>query len=446
MVTFDSLLRTIFLEAAPQSRDLLASSFAKTRSSLGNIPCQKPASSVSVLSWCVLTRLVPKMKKIMLISDLYPSRQNSLQGVFVQHQAQELAQHYEVKVLAYEIGTRYRVENYEQDGIEICHVTYPALRNPFLSAFATFPASVLPAVRRAFARWKPDLIQVHDFRHVPELFWLKTWLDRVRIPKFLILHNIRTHPARLMGNRMLPFYRKTLRKALSCWDHVFTVNARLQKWLFPFLPKEKTSILGNAISPTIPCEEAELEPITKQFRAVSYKIISVGNLTPEKGFRHLIDAVAQLKQEGWEIQLFILGKGDERRDLEAKIKTMGLGENVKLAGGLENRLLRNLYRYFDVFVLPSYSETFGIVYLEAMYAGIPVIGTIGEGIHGLFEDEKEALFAKPQDVSDLTETIRSLMQDKQMADCISKAAQQRVKREFMLPDLISRLRKVYEQQ
>ncbi len=382
----------------------------------------------------------------MLISDLYPSRQNSLQGVFVQHQAQELAKHFEVKVLAYEIGTRYRVENYEQDGIEICHVTYPALRNPFLSAFVTFPPCVLPAARRTFARWKPDLIQVHDFRHIPELFWLKTWLDRVRISKFLILHNIRTHPTRLKGNRLLPFYRKTLRRALSGWDHVFTVNGRLQKWFFPFLPKEKTSILGNAIIPTIPCDEAELEHITKQFVADSYKIISVGNLTPEKGFRYLIDAVAQLKQEGQKIQLFIFGNGAERRDLEAKIKSLGLGENVKLAGGLENRLLRNLYRYFDLFVLPSYSETFGIVYLEAMYAGIPVIGTIGEGIHGLFEDEKEALFAKPQDASDLTKKMRTLMQDKQISERIAGAAQQRVKQEFMLPDLILRLRKVYEQQ
>lgn len=386
------------------------------------------------------------MKKIMLISDLYPSRQNSLSGVFVFKQVQELAKHYEVKVLAFEIGSRYRSENYTQDGVEVCQITYPAFRNPFLSAFATLPFFVLPAARRAFARWKPDLIQVHDFRHVPELFWLKTWLDRVRIPKYLILHNIRTHPTRLKGNRLLPFYRKTLRKALSGWDHVFTVNSRLQKWLFPFMPKDKTSVLGNAIGPISPCDDSELEHITKQLDANSYKIISVGNLTPEKGFRYLIDAVAKLETDGHKIQLFIFGNGDEKPDLEARINRLGLEEKITLAGGLENKLLCNLYRYFDLFVLPSYSETFGIVYLEAMYAGIPVIGTIGEGIHGLFEDEKEALFAKPQDTSDLTEKMHTFMQDKQISERIASAAQQRVKQEFMLPDLILRLRKVYEQQ
>jgi len=387
-----------------------------------------------------------KMKKIMLISDLYPSRQNSLTGIFVFNQVQELAKHYEVKVLAYAIGSHYKKEAYTQDGVEVCHITYPALKNPFLSAFLTFPPFVLPAAKQAFARWKPDLIQVHDFRHVPELFWLKTWLDRVRIPKYLILHNIRTHPQRLQGNRLKAFYRSTLRKALSGWDHVFTVNGRLQKWLYPFLPKDKTSVLGNAIGPTPPCDDSELEHITKQLETESYKIISVGNLTPEKGFRHLIDAVAKPEAEGHKIQLFIFGNGDEKRDLEARIKRLGLEKSITLAGGLENRLLRNLYRYFDLFVLPSYSETFGIVYLEAMYAGIPVVGSVGQGIHGLFEEGTEALFAQPQNLDDLTEKIRIILQDKELAERISSNARQKVTQEFMLPELISRLRKMYEQQ
>lgn len=390
--------------------------------------------------------MVSNMKKIMLISDLYPSRQNSLSGVFVLNQVQELAKHYEVKVLAFEIGSRYGSETYTQDGVEVCQITYPALRNPFLSAFVTLPFFVLPAARRAFARWKPDLIQVHDFRHVPELFWLKTWLDKVHIPKYLILHNIRTHPARLKGNRLLPFYRKTLRKALSGWDHVFTVNSRLQKWLFPFMPKNKTSVLGNAIGATSPCDDSELEHITKHLDADSYKIITVGNLTPEKGFRYLIDAVAILETEGHKIQLFIFGNGDEKPDLVARINRLGLEKKITLAGSLENRLLCNLYRHFDLFVLPSYSESFGIVYLEAMNAGIPVVAVVGQGIHGLFEDGAEALFAQPQDLDDLVNKIRIIMKDNDLAEKMSSRAQQKVKQEFTMSKLVSKLRKVYEQQ
>lgn len=386
------------------------------------------------------------MKKLLIISDLYPSRQNSLQGIFVRHQAEELASQYRVMVVSFQIGSCFKVKRCTQGKIALYTVTYPALKNPFLSAFITFPLFALPVARKVLAAWKPNLVHVHDFRHIPELFWIKVWLDRVKLPKFLTLHNIRTHPERLVGNRLLPFYRKTLPKALSRWDHVFTVNARLRSWLLPYLDADSISVLGNAIGPTLDCDESKLAPVKSKLRESSFKIITAGNLTPGKGFNYLIDAIRILTEQGLDTQLVIVGAGKEIATLAAQIRALKLDERVWLTGALENPILRNLYPLFDLFVLPSYSESFGIVYLEAMYAGIPALGIVGQGIHGLFEDGREVLFAEPRDSSSLADQIAKIIREPELRASIARAGQERVQRDFMLPKLIDRIREVYERQ
>lgn len=386
------------------------------------------------------------MKKLMLLSDLYPSRQNGLAGIFVRQQAEELARHYQVMVVSFNLGGSFRIERYKHGGISICSITYPACKVPFLSAFVTFPLFALPAAKMAFSHFKPDLIHVHDFRHIPELYWLKTWLDKVKPPKFLTLHNIRTHPERLTGNRLLTFYRGTLPKAFSGWDHVFTVNERLKNWLLPHLEASRISVLGNAIGPSQACPEQDLLPLRAKLREGSYKIISVGNLTPEKGFHFLLDAVKTLTDKGLDPQLVIVGKGTERAALSARIRALRIEDRVWMSGAMENRILRDYYHHFDLFVLPSYSETFGIVFLEAMQAGLPVLGIEGQGIHGLFEDGREAVFAKPRDSASLAAKISGVMQDPELAARLAQAGQDRVKRDFMLSGLIDRVRTVYERQ
>ncbi len=409
--------------------------------------CQKSACLISVSG---VRGKYPsqtgKVKRLLILSDLYPTCQDSQKGIFVKHQVDELAHYYRVLVIAFHIGGSFKVERYIQGQVSVCSITYPALKVPFLSAFASFPVFALPVARQVCSRFRPDLIHVHDFRHIPELFWLKTWLDRLKQPKILTLHNIRTHPDRLDGNRLLPFYRKTLPKSFARWDHVFTVNKRLRDWLLPWQDADRISVLGNAIGPAPDCREEELIPIRSGLRKDSYKLLSVGNLTPEKGFSYLIDAVNILTDKGLDLQLVIVGKGTQRASLKAQISALGLDGIVRLTGGLDNHIVRNLYQYFDLFVLPSYSETFGIVFLEAMDAGLPVLGVEGEGIHGLFEQGREALFAQPRDSISLSNSIARFIQEPELATQLAQAGKMRVNKDFMMPGLIGRVREVYEQQ
>jgi glycosyltransferase involved in cell wall biosynthesis len=98
---------------------------------------------------------------------------------------------------------------------------------------------------------------------------------------------------------------------------------------------------------------------------------TVGRLVPFKAHRELIGAFARAADEMPDARLVIIGRGELEQDLQARIGELGLGERVKLVG-----FLPDASRYmaaFDVFVLPSHNEPFGLVLLEAMANGLPVI-------------------------------------------------------------------------
>ncbi len=115
-------------------------------------------------------------------------------------------------------------------------------------------------------------------------------------------------------------------------------------------------------------------------------LIQVGKLTKAKNTKTTIYALRELKKRKIDATLDVVGTGPELKRLEKLVYKLGLKKSVKFHGFINNKenLLR-LYREADIFVLPSYAETFGIVYIEAMSQGLPVIYTKGQGIDGYFE-------------------------------------------------------------
>jgi glycosyltransferase involved in cell wall biosynthesis len=144
-------------------------------------------------------------------------------------------------------------------------------------------------------------------------------------------------------------------------------------------------MIGNAIKPYSSASDPLIDKVVSFLEGAEFKIISAGNLKPTKGFDLLIEAVAGIVRDGIPIRLAIFGDGDQRASLDRLIMDRGMKNAICCFGGVENSILRNLYPLFDAFILPSYSETFGIVYLEAMAAGIVTVGVRGQGIDGVIK-------------------------------------------------------------
>ncbi len=384
-------------------------------------------------------------RKLLLITDLYPNKFNPVNGVFVQQQAIELSRHYQVQVVAACDKNPYLVYEHHQDGFPVKLICYPYWQKYFLTSLITYRILALPAIKRCYKRFQPDIIHIHDYRHIPELFWLKPWLNKLSVSKYLTLHNIRTHPERLKNNPRIGFYRWALKKTLTGWEHIFTVNSKIAKWVKQYNPASKVTIIGNAISELAEVDPQLIEPYKNILLADYFHLISIGNLFTEKGFSYLIEAISLLKKEGLQVQLIIAGDGDRRKELENQVKTNNLNKELIFLGRIENKLLRNILPLFDLFVLASYSETFGIVFLEAMFAGLPVIGIKEEGIYNLAEDGKQALFAEPKNSKDLAAKIKLLMLNPLLREEIAKAGQRLVQEKYLLKELIKRIIAVYEQ-
>lgn len=117
-----------------------------------------------------------------------------------------------------------------------------------------------------------------------------------------------------------------------------------------------------------------------------FRMVAVGRLVEQKGFDRLMEVCANLRDDGFEFEVIILGEGKERTKLEMLINSLQLLSIVKLPGYLSNPY--SVMRTADLIVCSSRSEGFSTVLTEAMVLGVPIVSTECAGVKELFGDMK----------------------------------------------------------
>ncbi|WP_088347431.1 MULTISPECIES: glycosyltransferase [Rhodomicrobium] len=132
-----------------------------------------------------------------------------------------------------------------------------------------------------------------------------------------------------------------------------------------------------------------------------------------KGFDTLVQAIAQLSREVPEVELHIYGRGGPRAllDMTALIRKFGMAERVKIMDPLEHGTVQSVMNFYGGFVMPSRPETFGMVYVEAVLAGVPILWSRHEGVDGLFDGMNVGYRCTPNSVEDVTRGLRTLITD-----------------------------------
>lgn len=137
-------------------------------------------------------------------------------------------------------------------------------------------------------------------------------------------------------------------------------------------------------------------------------IVSVANLFPEKkGYETAIEAIKILVKEFPKIKYNIVGEGPLRSYIESFIKKNDLQENIILHGSCNN--VPEILSKMDIFLLPSHWEGFGLVNIEAMAAGLPVIGTNVGGVSEILDDGKYGILIKAGEPSEIVKAIKLLI-------------------------------------
>ncbi len=151
-----------------------------------------------------------------------------------------------------------------------------------------------------------------------------------------------------------------------------------------------------------------------------FGILTVGSLIKRKGLDLLINALGMIKDEAW--TLTIAGDGPEKEALIQQAEELGISEKITFAGFVEGENLRELYAKSQVFVLPTREDCFGLVTLEAMCAGLPVISSkYADGVLDLIGDGTTGLIVDLYDPGQLSDAIKTLINDPQKAASMGRA-------------------------
>jgi glycosyltransferase involved in cell wall biosynthesis len=136
-------------------------------------------------------------------------------------------------------------------------------------------------------------------------------------------------------------------------------------------------------------------------------VISIGNLVEEKGQKFLISAMTKLKDK--EILCFLIGRGPLRKSLFHQIQKNKMSDRVKLIGGISHNEIPLWLNACDLFVLPSKRESFGVVQIEAMACGKPVVATINGGSEEILNSSVGILVESENDEA-LAEAISNALE------------------------------------
>lgn len=205
------------------------------------------------------------------------------------------------------------------------------------------------------------------------------------------------------------------------------------------IPSVKPVVVYAGACPGAPVAESSARIRLPSTSAV---IGTACRLIPLKGLSCLIQAVALLRLEFPRVRLEIAGAGPERNALETEVQHLGLKDHVHFLGWQRN--LGVVWPNWDIFVLPSLAEGFGMSVLEAMGAGLPVVGTSVGGLPELIEEGRTGYIVPPSDVAALADRLGCLVRDPEQRCAMGAAGRKRARDHFSVDRMVSEIEAIYD--
>jgi glycosyltransferase involved in cell wall biosynthesis len=169
-------------------------------------------------------------------------------------------------------------------------------------------------------------------------------------------------------------------------------------------------------------------------------VLGIGRMVPQKGFDVLIEAFARADLR--DCDLLLAGDGDSRADLERLASQTGAADRIRFVGRADRPMAVSLFKGCDIFVLPSRMEPQGIVNLEAMAAGKPVIASRVGGVPEIVLEDETGLLVPAGDVNALADALKRLAPDRELRARMGAAGERRAQ-EFSWPAIADQYVQIY---
>ena len=365
-----------------------------------------------------------------------------------------------VKIGPYLAEKGYQIKTLASDlGPEKKHFNEYTFKNvsfsgPFKLLFFLFNPSSFFALRRVLKEYGPDIVHIHVLHEITPsvLFLLKKY------PTVITLHGPETFlrglliwclkPSNFKGN---VFSKQEL--SMSGKFAYFYFNS-IQK-IFYRLGFKNVDLFIAPSKYIRNVSKVDVLPIVHlpnfvelgKFHELknNYNLLFVGRLQKMKGVEYLIKALPLIVEVFPQTTLTIIGDGPDKGNLLDQAKALQIEKHVQFVGWVENKDLITYYEKASIVVVPSaWAEAFGLVTLEAMSAGRPVIGTRVGGIPEVIDDGVNGYLVEPKNPEQIAEKALKLLSEEELLKELGRNARKKAET-FSIEKYVENLIKLYEQ-
>lgn len=301
------------------------------------------------------------------------------------------------------------------------------------STIASTPISLsLPIL---LSRERPDVVHLHSPYPIGELSQL--YFGKAK-KIFLTYHS---DVVRQKG--LLRFYKPFLKKVLSMADQIIVTSENYMKsspHLREFIHKCTVIPLGINLSPFLQRDSQGTDSIKEEHG--SPIILFVGKLRYYKGLQYLLEALVDIPAK-----LIVIGNGPMEKEWRNLASKLNIHNKVFFLGEIGGDKLATYYQAADIFVLPACerSEAFGLVQVEAMASGLPVVSTeLGTGTSFVNKHDETGFVVPPKNSNLLKDAILKLLNSQTLRLEMGKQGRERAIKEFYLETMVERVLNLYE--
>ena len=259
--------------------------------------------------------------------------------------------------------------------------------------------AALPIARRLHRQRPFDIVHAHMLPRDGHAGLLVA--RALNVPLALTVHGTDIFHYFIPGKEPWPRNQMIAREA----DALMAVSSLLMSRVAPYRGEGKISrIVPNGV---------DLSLVPAATRNTPRAVISVGTLKARKCMDRTLEAFARLAGEFPDATLTIVGIGEMEGQLKSRIAELGLESRVTLTGGVAHEEVIARMAKSDLFVLPSWGEGYGIVYIEAMAAGCISVGALGEGIEDTITDGKNGFLVPAGDIYQTERVMRNVFENRE---------------------------------
>ncbi|ACU72139.1 glycosyl transferase group 1 [Catenulispora acidiphila DSM 44928] len=319
------------------------------------------------------------------------------------------------------------------------------LDTPHLLAWTmAFNHTLTRAALHAADTGEYDLVHAHDWLVTHAAITMR---DHLRVPLVATVHA--TEAGRHQG--WLPGDLNRAIHSVECWlgaeaERVLVCSKYMGREVGALLgvPAAKTEVIPNGVDiPRWSPNPAEVAAARSRYAGNGPLIGFAGRLVYEKGVQHLLHAVPELRRRHPGLRVVIAGDGPQRGELEATAGRLDLHHEVSFTGFVPARGLSSTMASTDAMVVPSIYEPFGLVALEAAAAGAPLAVSETGGLAEIVEPGVTGLRFAVRDAGALTESVSSLISDREAARTMADAARTMVRERYGWDDVAVATAEVY---